>query len=194
MVFLPGHTSNDRRLGCAMADLGLNCHYEGGDDYDSWWLSSGFLEGPISGKAILEIQITQLSFTSIQYTQELGLKSFAHLRLTAHLEVSAESLKMLWAICGSSSFQRSKCPEDGIHSYWMTQHHGCPFSTGSLDGMPVSGSPTPEGHHRLKAINEKCRSFRWQRLSLIFVGVNIGDLQNLSKLVCDRWNVGVYIL
>jgi hypothetical protein len=34
--FLPGHTSNDRRFGCAMADLALNCHHEGGDDYDSW--------------------------------------------------------------------------------------------------------------------------------------------------------------
>jgi len=44
----------------------------------------------------------------------------------------------------------------------------------------------PEGHHRLKAINEKCRSFRWQSLSLIFVGVNIGGLQNLTKLVFDR--------
>ena len=45
----------------------------------------------------------------------------------------------------------------------------------------------PEGHHRLKAINEKCRSFRWQRLSLIFVGVKIKGLQNLSKLVV--WQV-----
>ena len=77
------------------------------------WLSSGFLGGPISGKAILEIQIMQLSFTSIQYTQELGLKSFAHLSLTDLcpgrflLRATEDALSHLWVIKFPGSAQNA---------------------------------------------------------------------------------------
>ena len=75
------------------------------------------LGGPISGKAILEIQITQLSLTFIQYTQELGLKSFAHLSLT-DLCPGRFLLRAPFVGHQVSTGERSKCPEDGSRLAW----------------------------------------------------------------------------